>query len=179
MSDKPEIILGITGSIAAYKAGDIITRLNRRGVGVHCILTAAGAQFITALTLQTLSGNRVHTDMFEPFSPRVGHIALAQRAAALCIAPATANIIGKIAGGIADDMLSTVAMAFQKPMIIAPAMNTAMYEAVATRENIAKLTARGVCFIEPRESLLACGDYGRGALADVDIIVETIRSKLN
>jgi len=172
-----EIILGITGSIAAYKGAEIISALKKQNVCVHVIMTQAGMKFITPLTFQTLTANKVHTDMFDAsYTPDVQHISLAQRASCLCIAPATANIIGKMAMGIADDMLSTVAMAFKKPIIVAPAMNTAMFESAAVQENIRILTQRGVCFVEPKTSMLACGDFGRGALADVDkIVAEIIR----
>ncbi len=175
-----EIILGITGSIAAYKAAEIANQLTKSNILVHTIMTDSAMKFITPLTLQTLTKNRVYTDMFEEiYYPDVRHISLAQRADCCVIAPATANMIGKLASGIADDMLSTVVMAIQnKPIIICPAMNTAMYENSITQDNIKKLAAHGYEFVEPKESLLACGDTGKGALADVDKIVVAIKNAI-
>ena len=171
------ILLGVTGSIAAYKAADITSRLTKLGHNVDVILTESGSRIITPLTLQTLSKNKVYMDMFEEITPsEVKHISLAKKADVVLIAPATANIIGKIAYGIADDFLSTVVMAAAKdtPVYIAPAMNTNMYENPIVQDNIEKLRSYGYRFIEPKESLLACGDLGKGALADVDTIVEII-----
>lgn len=171
------ILLGVTGSIAAYKAADITSRLMKLGHNVDVILTESGSKIITPLTLQTLSKNKVYMDMFEEITPsEVKHISLAKKADVVLIAPATANIIGKIAYGIADDFLSTVVMAAAKdtPIYIAPAMNTNMYENPIVQDNIEKLRSYGYRFIEPKESLLACGDLGKGALADVDTIVEII-----
>lgn len=171
------ILLGVTGSIAAYKAADITSRLTKLGHNVDVILTESRSRIITPLTLQTLSKNKVYMDMFEEITPsEVKHISLAKKADVVLIAPATANIIGKIAYGIADDFLSTVVMAAAKdtPIYIAPAMNTNMYENPIVQDNIEKLRSYGYRFIEPKESLLACGDLGKGALADVDTIVEII-----
>jgi phosphopantothenoylcysteine decarboxylase/phosphopantothenoylcysteine decarboxylase/phosphopantothenate--cysteine ligase len=175
-----EIILGITGSIAAYKAADLANQLTKSQVLVHTIMTSSGTKFITPLTLQTLTKNKVYTDMFEEiYYPDVRHISLAQKADCCVIAPATANIIGKLASGIADDMLSTVVMAVRnKPVIICPAMNTAMYENPITRNNIEILKSYGYLFVEPKEALLACGDLGKGALADVETIVAYIKKVL-
>ena len=172
-----EIILGITGSIAAYKAAEIASRLTKININVHTIMTDAATKFITPLTFQTLTKNKVYTDMFEEIAYQdVRHISLAQKADCLVIAPATANIIGKIASGIADDMLSTVTMAVRnKPVIICPAMNTAMYESPITQSNINKLRGFGYQFVEPKESLLACGDLGKGALADIEVIVDAVK----
>ena len=174
------ILLGVTGSIAAYKAADITSRLTKLGHNVDVVLTESGSRIITPITLQTLSKNKVYTDMFEEITPsEVKHISLAKKADVVLIAPATANIIGKIANGIADDFLSTVVMAVANhtPVYIAPAMNTNMYENPIVQDNIKKLKSFGYRFIEPKESLLACGDLGRGALADVDEIVEIIECK--
>jgi len=179
VNKTPTIVLGVTGSIAAYKAGDIISGLVKSGCDVHVIMTAAATKFITPLTFQTLTKNKVYVDMFEEIVYNdVRHISLAQRADCFVIAPATANIIGKIAGGIADDMLSTVVMAVdmktkKTPVIICPAMNTAMYENRITQDNINKLREYGYKFVDPKESRLACGDVGKGALADIaDISAE-------
>lgn len=171
------IVLGVTGSISAYKAADITSRLTKAGHDVHVILTEGGAQFITPLALQTLSKNEVHTEFFEEGNPKeVKHITLAENADILVIAPATANIIGKIAAGIADDLLSATVMAAATttPVYLAPAMNTNMYENPIVQDNIDKLRILGYRFIEPKESLLACGVTGKGALADVDEIVRII-----
>lgn len=173
-----EIILGITGSIAAYKAADIANQLTKSNIVVHTIMTNSATKFITPLTLQTLTRNKVYTDMFEEiYYPDVRHISLAQKADCCIIAPATANIIGKIASGIADDMLSTVVMACKDiPIIICPAMNTAMYENQITQDNIKKLMSYGYQFVEPKESLLACGDIGKGALADIETIISKVKN---
>lgn len=171
------VLLGVTGSIAAYKAAEITNRLTKMGHNVDVLLTESGSRFITPLTLQTLSKNKVYMDMFEEIVPsEVKHISLAKKADLVLIAPATANMIGKIAGGIADDFLSTVVMAAANhtPVYIAPAMNTNMYENPIVQENIKKLTRLGYHFIEPKASLLACGDLGKGALADVEDIIKTI-----
>lgn len=168
-----EVILGITGGIAAYKACEIIREMRNEGANVHTILTAAGSQFITPLTLQTLSKNPVVMDLWNLLSEsEIGHISLAQRAHLLLVAPATANIIGKIRSGIADDMLSTVVTATTAPVVLAPAMNTQMYASAAVRENIAVLRSRGFRFVEPDEGELACGTVGPGRLATVAKIVE-------
>lgn len=174
------ILLGVTGSIAAYKAADLANILTKDGYNVDVILTKGGAEFITPLTLQTLSRNRVYTDVFQTDYPReVEHISLAKKADLLLVAPASADIIGKMAGGIADDMLSTVVLAVRDiPRLIAPAMNTAMYENPIVRENLEKLKQYGFEIIEPKEARLACGDLGKGALADVDAIVGTVEARL-
>jgi phosphopantothenoylcysteine decarboxylase/phosphopantothenoylcysteine decarboxylase/phosphopantothenate--cysteine ligase len=170
------IILGVTGSIAAYKAADIANKLTKAGWSVHVIMTEAAKKFITPLTMQTLSKNKVETDMFAEFNyAEVNHISLTKKADICLIAPATANIIGKLASGVADDMLTTVTMAMNgKPVFIAPAMNTAMYENPITQKNINALAEYGYRFIEPKSAELACGDLGRGALADTDVIIATV-----
>ena len=175
------IVLGVTGSIAAYKAADIISRLKKLGHEVDVILTESGSRIITPITLQTLSKNKVYMDMFEEITPKeVKHISLTEKADLMLIAPATANIIGKIANGIADDFLSTVVMAAANttPVYIAPAMNTNMYENPIVQANIEKLRSYGYRFIEPKESLLACGTVGKGALADVDDIIKVIEGRM-
>ncbi|MCL2492770.1 MAG: bifunctional phosphopantothenoylcysteine decarboxylase/phosphopantothenate--cysteine ligase CoaBC [Clostridiales bacterium] len=162
------ILLGVSGGIAAYKACDIASRLTRAGHTVDVVMTKNAGEFVTPLTFQTLTKNRVYTDMFAPscdFS--VEHIALAKRADAVVLAPATANLIGKLACGIADDLLTTVLLAaWRKPILLCPAMNTAMYENPAVQENLEKLRARGIRAITPEEGPLACGDEGTGRLAD-------------
>ena len=172
------IILGVTGSIAAYKSADIASRLVKLGCDVHAVMTGAGAAFITPLTLQALTKNRVFTDVLQEDDPsEIVHVNLPQKSDMLLIAPATANIIGKIAGGVADDMLTSMVLATHDiPKLIAPAMNTRMYENPATVENLQKLAGRGWVIIEPRESMLACGYVGKGALAQVSDIIEAVRA---
>lgn len=174
------VVMGVTGSIAAYKACDIVSGLRKKGVDVHVILTKAGAEIITPLTLETLSNNPVVVDMFNRENPwEVEHISLAKLADLFLIAPATANFIGKMASGIADDMLTTTVMATKAPVIIAPAMNSNMYLNTATQKNMATLKERGCEFIDPAVGHLACGDEGVGKLADVDDIIAAVLYRLN
>ena len=169
------VVLCVTGGIAAYKAADIISRLRKKGANVFVIMTKSATEFITPLTLEVLSGNRVVTDMFSrDFTWEVEHISLAKRADVFVIAPATANVIGKAAHGIADDMVTTTLMATKAPMVIAPAMNTGMYENPVVQENITILENRGVRFVQPAQSSAACGDSGKGKLAEPETIVNEI-----
>ena len=171
MTEK-NVVLGVTGSIAAYKACDIVSRLRKQGVDVHVILTRAGAEIITPLALETMSANPVVVDMFHRENPwEVEHISLAKRADVFLVAPATANFLGKAAHGIADDMLTTTILATRAPVLVAPAMNVNMYENPVVQENIALLKKRGWHFIEPDAGLLACGDVGKGRLAEPETIV--------
>lgn len=165
------IILGVTGSIAAFKAADLTSRLTKAGHGVFVVMTSHAAEFVTPLTFQTLSRNTVTTGLFdgkESWHP--GHIDLADRADLLLIAPATANVIAKLANGIADDALTSIALASTAPLLIAPAMNGKMWRHAATRENVARLKSRGAKFIGPEEGLLACGYEGLGRLWNVEEI---------
>ena len=169
------VLLGITGSIAAYKAADIANNLVKESYDVHAVMTKSGASLITPLTLQALTKNRVFVDTLQEDDPsQIIHIALPQKADLLLIAPATANIIAKIANGIADDMLSSMVLATPSdtPKMIAPAMNTRMYENPATQENLQTLIRRGWFVIEPREARLACGYVGKGAIADIATILK-------
>lgn len=177
---KRTIILGITGSIAAYKAADIANNLVKLEYDVHAVMTKSGASLITPLTMQALTKNRVFVDVLQEDDPsEIVHVSLPQRSDLLLIAPASANIIAKIACGIADDMLSSMVLAFHDiPKLIAPAMNTRMYENPATQKNILTLKRRGWTVIEPREARLACGYVGKGALADVSVIVEAASNTL-
>ena len=169
---KKNVVLGVTGSIAAYKACDIVSRLRKQGVDVHVILTRAGAEIITPIALETMSANPVVVDMFHRENPwEVEHISLAKRADVFLVAPATANFLGKAAHGIADDMLTTTILATRAPVLVAPAMNVNMYENPVVQENIALLKKRGWHFIEPDAGLLACGDVGKGRLAEPEAIV--------
>ena len=167
------IIVGVTGSIAAYKAADLVSKLVKRGCEVHVAMTHGAQEFITALTLQTLSRNPVLTSVFEESSGwKPGHIALADRATLLLVAPATANVIAELACGLAGNPIGEIALATLAPVLIAPAMNGKMWQHAATQENVALLKARGVEFIGPEEGLLACGYEGFGRLWNVDDIVE-------
>ncbi|MDR0851604.1 MAG: phosphopantothenoylcysteine decarboxylase [Clostridiales Family XIII bacterium] len=170
------ILLGVTGSIAVYKAADLANKLTKTGDSVDVVMTKNAQEFVAPLTFETLTKNRVYTDSFEKTGDfDVEHIGLAKKADIVLIAPATANIIGKIASGIADDLLTTIVMAVQnKPIVICPAMNTAMYENKIVQANMLKLKELGYLFIEPRESLLACGDLGKGALAETETILAFI-----
>ena len=167
--------LGITGGIAAYKGAEIASRLKKLGAEVHCVMTQSATEFITPLTLRTLTANPVTVSMFqEPKIWNVEHICLADAIDAYLIAPATANIIGKVANGIADDFLSTTIMATKAPVIFAPAMNVNMLENPVYKENVEKLRKLGYLFIEPAEGLLACGYAGKGKLEDPEKIVEQL-----
>ncbi|MDE2009547.1 MAG: phosphopantothenoylcysteine decarboxylase [Candidatus Omnitrophica bacterium] len=168
------VVLGVCGSIAAYKAGDIIRRLQERNCEVTVIMTCEALQFITPLTLATLSGKNVYSDMFDKYFWRMAHIELSRAADAVLIAPATANIIGKLANGLADDLLTTFVVTCRAPVFIAPAMNDDMYANGMVRDNCARLKKHGFKFIEPVRGKLACGDVGVGHLAEVETIVKTI-----
>ncbi|HJF19222.1 MAG TPA: phosphopantothenoylcysteine decarboxylase [Enterococcus columbae] len=179
--NKKTILLGITGSISAYKAADLTNELTKLGYQVDAVMTKNSQQFITPLTIQSLSKRLVHTEvMFEPSPDKINHIELAKRADLFLVAPASANIIGKLANGIADDLLSTLALALKAdtPKFIAPAMNTQMYANPVVKKNLAYLKDIGYHEIIPRKSLLACGDYGKGALATVETIIEQISQAL-
>ena len=180
MLNGKKIVLGITGGVAAYKACEIVREFKKARASVTAIMTRNACEFITPLTLQTLTGNRVITEMFKlPSEFDVYHISLAKETDLLIVAPATANIIAKFANGIADDFLSTFYLAFQGKVLIAPAMNTYMYLHKTTRENIEKLSSHGVNFIEPGRGELACGEEGIGRLADVPAIVQKADRILN
>lgn len=169
------VVLGVTGGIAAYKSVEIVSRLKKLGAAVHVIETAAAAKFVTPLTFREISGNPVVTDMWaEPKQWNVEHIALASLADVFLIAPATANIIGKIAGGIADDMLTTTVMATKAPVVLAPAMNSNMYLNPIVQANIAKLAGLGYHVLEPASGLLACGWEGPGRLPEPEVIVDKV-----
>ncbi len=173
------ILLGVTGSIAAYKALEIISLLKKQGAEVKVIMTESATKFVTPLSFSSLTNNPVALNMFdEPIKWDIEHISLAKWADIALIAPATSNIIGKIAAGIADDMLSTVMMATKAPILIAPAMNTAMYENIAVQENINLLKTRGIKFIEPADGVLACGDSGKGKLESPETIIDAVINEI-
>ena len=168
------VVLGVCGSIAAYKAGDIIRRLQDAHWDVTVIMTNGARQFITPLTLATLSGKEVYSDLFDGASWQMLHIELAKNADAILIAPATANVIGKLAGGIADDALTTFVISATADVYIAPAMNDQMYASSIVQENCARLKKRGFKFIEPQKGKLACGTVGVGHLAGIEDIVKEV-----
>ena len=170
---KPCVVLGVTGGIAVYKACELLRLLQKRGIDVFVVMTQNASRFVAPLTFETLSGHPVAVDTFDrPQTWEVEHIALAKRADLFLIAPATANIMGKMACGIADDMLSTTVMATRAPVLVAPAMNTGMWENAAVQQNVKTLRARGVEIVEPVSGHLACGDSGAGKLEDVEVIAE-------
>ena len=185
MCDEPTftVVLGITGSIAAYKSADLVRKLRAlrdprrpaRRIDVRAVLTDAGARFITPITLQTLTGNPVSQALFEtPEQWQIEHVSLADDADLLLVAPATANILAKLAQGLADDLLSSTALACTAPLLIAPAMNVHMWEHPATQANIRLLRQRGAVFIGPEDGELACGYTGRGRLSPPEAIVAAV-----
>ncbi|HBG07759.1 MAG: phosphopantothenoylcysteine decarboxylase [Geobacteraceae bacterium GWC2_58_44] len=168
-----EIVLGVTGGIAVYKAVELLRLLTKAGAVVHVVMTRAATEFVTPLTFQTLSGQPVHLELFNLISEQqIGHISLAERADLFIVAPATANFIGKVAAGIADDLLSTTIMATRAPVLIAPAMNVNMYQNPIYRENEARLKGHGYLFVPPACGMLACGYEGEGKLQDPELILE-------
>jgi len=174
------ILLGVTGSIAAYKAADIASKLTQTGAEVDVVLTEHARRFITEVTFRAITRRPVLTDLFdEPEERQIAHIHLAKRADVLLIAPATANILAKLAVGIADDLLSTLALATQAKVVIAPAMNTVMWQHPATQHNVRVLEERGAHFVYPAEGMLACGDVGAGKLADTPVILAAVEQVLN
>lgn len=173
------VVIGVSGGVAVYKALEVISRLRKKNIEVRVIMTESAQKFVTPLSFQSLSQNMVTTDMFdEPKAWEIQHISLAKKADLMLVLPATANIIGKVANGIADDMLSTTIMATKAPVVFAPAMNTNMYENPIVQNNIEKLKSFGYEFIEPASGRLACGDVGAGKLADVEDIYEFVLKTL-
>ena len=180
MKDKKCVVVGVSGGVAVYKALDVISRIRKKDVEVHVIMTKSATEFVTPLSFQSLSQNMVITDMFaEPKAWEIQHISLAKKADLMLIVPATANIIGKVANGIADDMLSTTIMATKAPVVFCPAMNTNMYENPIVQRNISLLKELGYEFIEPASGRLACGDEGKGKLQDTEIIAEETLRRLH
>ena len=172
-----KIVLGVTGGIAVYKAVDLVSRLRKQGCEVRVVMTEHAQQFVTPLTFKEISGNQVAVSMWSSNQEfNVEHIALANWADAFVVAPATANIIAKMAYGLADDLLSTTLLAAQAPIVVCPAMNTGMYENAATQENIAKLQGRGITVMPPAVGKLACGTSGAGRLPEPQEIVEFLNA---
>ncbi|MDR0956366.1 MAG: phosphopantothenoylcysteine decarboxylase [Endomicrobium sp.] len=174
--ENKKIILGICGGIAAYKSCDIIRQFIKLKANVECILTKSGAEFITPLTLQTLSRNKVYIDMFTPFNKwEINHMSLAQKADIILVAPATADIIARLAYGRANDLLTCTILASTANVLVCPSMNSNMFNHKATQNNIAVLKSYGYKFIMPEEGELACQEHGNGRLAKIDIIVSAVK----
>ncbi|AMV71974.1 bifunctional phosphopantothenoylcysteine decarboxylase/phosphopantothenate--cysteine ligase CoaBC [Desulfuromonas carbonis] len=173
MLREKTIILGVSGGIAVYKAAELLRLYVKAGAKVHVIMTRAAQEFVTPLTFQTLSGNPVHSELFNLIQEQeIGHISLADRADLIVVAPATANVIGKVANGIADDLLTTTLMASRAPVLFVPAMNVNMWENPLYRQNQEKLEQHGYRFVEPATGFLACGWEGKGKLPDPQTIFE-------
>ena len=180
MPEDKTVVLGVTGGIAAYKAADLASKLVQSGITVKTIMTNSATEFITPLTFRNLTWQPVVTDMFDLNSEfSVEHVALAEAADAVVIAPATANIIAKIACGIADDSLTCTVLATEAPVVVAPSMNDNMYKNPVTQENIEKLKTRGFVIVEPEYGRLASGKIGQGRLAEIEKIVEAVNSLLD
>ncbi|HVM95480.1 MAG TPA: bifunctional phosphopantothenoylcysteine decarboxylase/phosphopantothenate--cysteine ligase CoaBC [Candidatus Acidoferrales bacterium] len=178
--ESKTIVVGLTGGIACYKAAELVRALVRGGASVRVMMTPAACEFITPLTLQTLSGHPVATALFDlTQESQIGHIQLADCADAIIVAPATANSIGKIAAGLADDIVSTVVLATKAPLLLAPSMNVNMYENPVVQENIDRLRARGIRVIEPGEGFLACGWEGKGRLVETDVLVAEVERAIS
>jgi len=171
------ILLIVSGGIAAYKGLDLIRRLRERGAGVRCVLTRAGEQFVTPLSLAALSEHPVHRDLFSlTEESEMGHIRLSREADLVLVAPATANILAKMAGGLADDLASTLLLATTAPVMVAPAMNVRMWHHAATQANLKTLEGRGILRVGPTEGAMACNEYGMGRMADVDDLLAAIEA---
>jgi len=177
--DSREIVVGVTGGIAAYKAAELVSCLRQRGAAVTVVMTAAACRFVQPLTFAVLSGRRVIADLFDrPDQYEVEHIALAQKTDLAIIAPATANFLGKAAAGIADDALSTAMLSLSCPIVVAPAMNHRMWNNPVVQRNLQRLRELGYHMVEPQEGWLACGEKGIGRLADVEAILEAAEAAL-
>lgn len=175
-----QILLIISGGIAAYKALELVRLATKAGLGVTAVLTEAGAKFVTPLSLQALTGAKIYQDLFSlTDESEMGHIELSRAADLVVVAPATANILAKLAAGLADDLASTLLLATDKRVLVAPAMNLRMWEHPATQANIATLQKRGVLVVPPDEGPMACGEYGPGRLADPPVILTAIQAALN
>lgn len=175
-----ELVIGVTGSIASYKTCDVVSALRKEtGVNLHVVMTAQATRFVSPLTFQTLSGNRVYSDVFElPEEWDLLHTALSSKADLVLICPATMNVIGKIAHGICDDLVTSIVFATKAPVLLAPAMNKGMYEQAVTQENIARLKKWGYEFVGPIRGELACRQVGMGHIAEVQEIVSAVRKRL-
>lgn len=180
MTKQKTVVLGVTGSIAAYKAADLVSRLKKLNYDVHVIMTKNATNIIHPITFETLTGHKCLIDTFDRnFNYNIEHVSLAQKADAVMIAPATANVIGKLASGIADDMLTTTVMACTCKKIIAPAMNTRMFENPILQDNLKKLEHFGMEIVSPASGMLACGEEGAGKLQDVDTLLAYIQREIH
>src|SRR5215472_15689316 len=183
-ADPMRVALGVSGGIAAYKAAELVRLFQERGLEVQVVMTAAAREFVSPLTFAALSGRKVITDIFSEtageanLESAIEHIAVAESIDALVIAPATADVLAKIAHGLADDFLTTLVLATRAPVIVAPAMNVNMWENIATCENLDVLRKRGVKIVEPEEGYLACGMVGAGRLASLESIVAAVSTAL-
>ena len=179
MTDSRNILLIVSGGIAAYKCLDLIRRLNDRGIGTQCILTNGGSKFVTPLSLSALTGKKVYTDLFSLTDEQeMGHIRLSRQSDLVVVAPATANLMAKAASGIADDLASTVLLATDKPVLFVPSMNTQMWEHPATERNLKQLVEDGAQYLAPNAGDLACGEVGSGRMAEPTQILEKIEALL-
>lgn len=170
-----ELLMGVTGGIAAYKTAAMVSRLVQAGAGVTVVMTEAATRFVGATTFEALTGRTVCTSLFDhPEYPLGGHVSLADKADVMCVAPATANFLAKAAQGIADDLLSTLYLAFPGPVVIAPAMNTVMWNQPAVRRNVQQLRDDGVHFVDPQDGWLSCRASGPGRMADPQQILDAI-----
>ena len=172
-----EILLGVTGGIAAYKAAVLASRLVQAGAGVSVAMTYSATQLVGPRTFEALTGRPVRTEVFDDAKIHA-HIELAREAELLCIVPATANMLGKMACGIADDLLSTIYLSFRGPVLVAPAMNCEMWEKKVVQRNVAQLTADGVIFIGPETGRLSCGEVGIGRMAEPEKILQAVQTAL-
>ena len=178
MKDR-EILIGVTGGVAAYKTAALVSQLVQSGAGVTVVMTRAAKRFVGPATFEALSGRRVYTRVFQdPDHPLGPHIGLAQQAELLCVAPATADFLGKAALGLADDLLSTLYLSCTCPVLLAPAMNTAMWEKPSVQRNVRQLEADGVTMIAPAEGWLSCRQVGAGRMAEPETILASIRQAL-
>ncbi|MBQ3574281.1 MAG: bifunctional phosphopantothenoylcysteine decarboxylase/phosphopantothenate--cysteine ligase CoaBC, partial [Clostridia bacterium] len=178
MLSGKKIVVGVTGGIAAYKACDLVSRLKKQGAEVRVVLTSHACQFVPPLTFETLSGNQAYSETFDR-KYEIGHVSLAKWADLMVVAPATANCMGKLASGIADDLLSTTMIAMRNPILMAPAMNTGMWKNPALQENLETLKRRGVMFVGPESGFLACGDEDIGRMSEPQAIVDAVLAYFN
>ncbi|MEQ8440922.1 MAG: bifunctional phosphopantothenoylcysteine decarboxylase/phosphopantothenate--cysteine ligase CoaBC [Alphaproteobacteria bacterium] len=179
MTDRYRIVLIVSGGIAAYKSLELIRRLKERGIGVRCVLTRGGAQFVTPLSLSALSEDKVYQDLFSlTDESEMGHIQLSRQADLIVVAPASADILAKMTAGLADDLATTVLLATDKPVMVAPAMNVRMWDHPATQANLSTLKSRGVAVVGPEEGPMACGEFGYGRLSEPATILAAILDRL-
>ena len=179
MKNPPVILLGVTGGIAAFKAAALTSLLTRAGMDVRVVMTKNAAELVSPRTFQALSKNPVYTDMFSDDSSAHPHIDLARQCSLMCVAPATANFLGKAANGIADDLLTTTVLAFGGPIILAPAMNETMWQKPAVKRNVKTLAKDGFLFVGPETGRLSCGESGVGRMAEPEQILQKIQDVLS